>query len=176
MKPAPSIREIIQLGNPRLREQSKKVSDFNSTVLKQLVADLLCTLQDASGVGIAAPQVSECVAVIIVASRPTKRYPDAPAMKPVVMINPSFSVMDSQREKDWEGCLSIPGIRAMVPRYKKIEAYYCNLEGKPLSMQMEGFVARVFQHEYDHLLGTVYLDRVEDNTDIITESEFLKRH
>ena len=90
------------------------------------------------------------------------------------MINPSFAPLSDQQEKDWEGCLSIPGIRALVPRYSDIAIRYTDPEGQALGQTLSGFVARVFQHEFDHLDGLVYLDRVVDNRDIVAESEFLK--
>ena len=90
------------------------------------------------------------------------------------MINPAFQALSDTREKDWEGCLSIPGIRALVPRYKEILINYTNQHGVLVEARLEGFVARVFQHEFDHLEGKVYLDRVEDNRDIFAESEYFK--
>jgi peptide deformylase len=90
------------------------------------------------------------------------------------MINPAFKTLSDIREKDWEGCLSIPGIRALVPRYKDILITYTNEQGDLVEAEMEGFVARVFQHEFDHLEGKVYLDRVEDNKDIFAENEYFK--
>jgi len=90
------------------------------------------------------------------------------------MINPAFQTLSDTREKDWEGCLSIPGIRALVPRYKEILINYTNQQGLIVEAKLEGFVARIFQHEFDHLEGKVYLDRVEDNRDIFAESEYFK--
>ncbi len=131
-------------------------------------------LAGSQGVGVAAPQLFESVCIIIIASHPSKRYPLAPKMKPVVMINPSFEVLSSSKKKDWEGCLSIPGIRALVPRYERIKIDYIDEQGVEQQLEAENFVARIFQHEYDHLNGLVYLDQVEDNKDIVTESEFQK--
>ncbi len=110
----------------------------------------------------------------MVASRPTPRYPHAPEMTPTVMINPSFRPFSTTQEKDWEGCLSIPGIPALVPRYTEIEVSYIGSDGNSMQQRLKGFPARVFQHEYDHLNGLVYLDRVESNRDIISEKEFIK--
>ena len=90
------------------------------------------------------------------------------------MINPDFEVVSKETRKDWEGCLSIPGIRALVPRYENIKISFSDQQGKPQVLLADGFIARIFQHEYDHLNGLVYLDRVEDNKDIISESEFQK--
>jgi len=90
------------------------------------------------------------------------------------MINPAFENLSNEMEKDWEGCLSIPGIRALVPRYKRINVHYNDEQGKQVELELQGFIARVFQHEADHLDGKVYLDRVENSLDIISESEYLK--
>ncbi len=170
----PKKREIAQLGDAILREQARVVTDFAANAVKQIVADMLLTLSQSNGVGIAAPQISESLGIIIVASRSTARYPLAPEMEPVVMFNPKYSVLNNELVKDWEGCLSIPGIRALVPRYKTISVEYSNAEEELCRIQLNDFVARVFQHEYDHLHGMVYLDRVENNRDIISETEFLK--
>jgi peptide deformylase len=96
-------------------------------------------------------------------------------MEPTVMINPVFKALSDEKEKDWEGCLSIPGIRALVPRYKDIRVQYTDEQGRNIDLQLKGFVARVFQHEADHLDGKVYLDRVESSVDIIAESEYFKQ-
>ncbi len=169
-----TIREIAQLGNDILRIVAKPVDDVNSPVIQQVINDLICTLESTSGVGIAAPQISESWQIIVLASKPTKRYPDAPSMPSTIMLNPSFIAIGDETEKDWEGCLSIPGIRAKVPRYKRIKISYTDQNGLLEIYELEGFIARVFQHEIDHLNGVVYLDRVEDNQDIFSEMEYLK--
>lgn len=169
-----SQREIVQLGSDALRQVAKFVDDIHSSEIQQVIKDLLCTLEGTSGVGIAAPQIAEDWRIILLASKPTARYPDAPSMPVTVMINPEFSIVDKTQEKDWEGCLSIPSIRAKVPRYNQIKITYTNLEGSEESADLNGFIARVFQHEYDHLQGLVYLDRVETNRDIFSEAEYLK--
>ncbi len=166
--------EIVQLGNTVLRQLAIPVVDFNSPQLLHIIAEMLAALAQSKGVGLAAPQLGYSVAVIIVASKPTTRYPNAPLMPPIVMINPSFCCLSNQQKKDWEGCLSIPGIRALVPRYCEITVNYTDVQGKLMTVQLNDFVARIFQHEYDHLHGLVYLDRVENNRDIISESEFFK--
>ncbi|MCK5355868.1 MAG: peptide deformylase [Methyloprofundus sp.] len=168
------LREIAQLGMGVLRCKAKKVQDMHSAEMQQLVSDLFTTLANTNGVGIAAPQISESWRIMIIASRPSERYPYAPEMEPTLMINPSFEPLAQDQEKDWEGCLSIPGIRALVPRYENIKISFSDQQGKPQVLLADGFIARIFQHEYDHLNGLVYLDRVEDNKDIISESEFQK--
>ena len=168
------ISEIAQLGANVLRLQAQRVTDSRSAEIRQLIATLQDTLSTTQGVGIAAPQISVSKRIIIIASRPTPRYPSAPLMEPTVMINPAFQTLSDTQEKDWEGCLSIPGIRALVPRYTEILINYTDQQGEGVKTRLEGFVARVFQHEFDHLEGLVYLDRVEDNRDIFAESEYFK--
>jgi peptide deformylase len=169
-----NICEIAQLGATVLRLQAQAVTDFQDDEIQQIIKTLQDTLATTQGVGIAAPQISISKRIIIIASRPTLRYPFAPLMEPTVMINPAFQALSDTREKDWEGCLSIPGIRALVPRYKEILINYTNQNGVLVEARLEGFVARVFQHEFDHLEGKVYLDRIEDNRDIFAESEYFK--
>jgi len=169
-----TVRDIAQLGDEILRVPAKPVEHYESVEIKRVIDDLLCTLESTQGVGIAAPQIAESWQIIIVASKPTERYPSAPIMPATVMINPSFELLSDEMEKGWEGCLSIPSIRAKVPRYKKIKVTYTDAQGLLLNCELEDFVARVFQHEYDHLNGLVYLDRVENNRDIFSEAEFLK--
>jgi len=168
-----TIIEIAQLGAKVLRLQAEPIADLNSSETQQIIKKLQDTLATTEGVGIAAPQISMSKQVIIIASRPTLRYPQAPLMEPTVMINPSFTALSEVKEKDWEGCLSIPGIRARVPRYKKIQVKYLDHLGTVIDIVLEDFVARVFQHEFDHLLGKVYLDRLDSNEDIYSESEYL---
>jgi len=169
-----NISDIAQLGAKVLRLQAEAVDNVHDTEIQQIIETLQDTLATTQGVGIAAPQISVSKRIIIIASRPTLRYPSAPLMEPTVMINPAFQTLSETKEKDWEGCLSIPGIRALVPRYKEILINYTNQQGGFVEAKMEGFVARIFQHELDHLEGKVYLDRVEDNQDIFAESEYFK--
>ena len=168
------VCEIAQLGAKVLRLQAEAVADVHDIEVRQIIEAMQSTLAATQGVGIAAPQISESKRIIIIASRPTPRYPSAPLMEPTVMINPAFQSLSDTLEKDWEGCLSIPGIRALVPRYKEILINYSDQQGVLVEARLEGFIARVFQHEFDHLEGKVYLDRVEDNRDIFAESEYFK--
>jgi peptide deformylase len=166
--------EIAQLGARVLRQQAEPVANVHCPEIKQIISNMQATLAHSEGVGLAAPQIGLSKRIIIVASRPTLRYPSAPDMAPTVMINPEFEPLTHEQEKDWEGCLSVPGIRALVPRYKQISVRYQDEQGLDKVANYDGFVARVFQHEADHLEGKVYLDRVENSQDIISESEYLK--
>jgi peptide deformylase len=169
-----NICAIAQLGAKVLRLQAETVDNVHGAEIQQIIGTMQDTLATTQGVGIAAPQISESKRIIIIASRPTPRYPSAPLMEPTVMINPVFHALSDIKEKDWEACLSIPGIRALVPRYKEILINYTNQQGDLVEAKLEGFVARIFQHEFDHLEGKVYLDRVEDNRDIFAESEYFR--
>lgn len=168
------IREIAQLGAEVLRLRAESVADVYSAEICILIAAMKATLANTQGVGLAAPQIGVSRRVVIVASRPTPRYPKAPLMEPTVMINPSFTPLSDATEKDWEGCLSIPGIRALVPRFKAIRIDYTDERGNSIEVRLQDFIARVFQHEFDHLNGLVFLDRVESNRDIFSENEYLK--
>lgn len=165
---------VIQLGNPILRQKAKFVEDIHAKNIQKLIDDLLVTMNDANGVGIAAPQVAISYRIFIVASRPNLRYPHAPLMEPTAMINPRIVARSDELVKDWEGCLSIPGIRGLVPRYRQIEVEYTDREGKLQKQELKDFVARIFQHEYDHFEGLVFLDRLESTADIFTEQEYQK--
>ncbi|NHC33064.1 peptide deformylase [Scytonema millei] len=166
--------EIIQLGNPILRSKAEFVENIDEPQIQQLIDDLLITVKQTNGVGIAAPQVGVGDRIFIVASRPNPRYPHAPEMEPTPMINPKILARSSESVKGWEGCLSIPGIRGSVPRDRSIEVEYSDRYGKLHKQELTDFVARIFQHELDHLDGIVFLDRLETNYDIITEQEYQK--
>ena len=170
----PLLRQIAQLGHPVLRTPAQPVDLPLGDSLRSFADDLMATMLDADGVGIAAPQVYESLQVFIVASRPNPRYPDAPKMEPEVVINPEIVWRSDEVVKGWEGCLSIPGIRGHVPRPRRIRAHYRTLDGSEVDREFEDFVARVFQHEDDHLRGIVFLDRLESNRDIICDKEFRK--
>lgn len=167
--------KIAQLGDEVLRLQARRVDEFTCTKFHGLIQTMQRMMLEHNGVGIAAPQLGESWRIVVVASRPTPRYPNAPEMAAVTMVNPEFDIVDATVDSDWEGCLSIPGIRALVPRYRGIAVRYQNPAGVVCELALSGFPARVFQHEYDHLIGKVYLDRVENNADIISETEYCKR-
>ncbi|MFB2772327.1 peptide deformylase [Pelatocladus sp. BLCC-F211] len=165
---------IIQLGNPILRQKAAEVENIQDKTIQKLIDDLMVSVREANGVGIAAPQVAQSYRVMIVASRPNLRYPHAPDMEPTAMINPRIIGHSSTVNKDWEGCLSIPGIRGLVPRYESVEVEYTDRNGKKQRQLLTNFVARIFQHEYDHFDGIVFLDRLESNLDIVTDQEYQK--
>jgi len=164
--------EIAQLGNPILRQQAQPVADVTDKEIQTAIDALIETAISVNGVGIAAPQVSRSQRLFIVASRPNPRYPHAPLMEPTAMINPEIIAHSTEMVKDWEGCLSVPGIRGLVPRYQKIEVAYLDRDGHPQRQEFTDFVARIIQHELDHLNGIVFIDRVESDRDLYTEEEY----
>lgn len=166
---------IAQLGNPILRQQAQLVYSVRDERFQQLIDALIATAAVSNGVGIAAPQVSESYRLFIVASRPSLRYPHAPTMEPTAMINPRIIAHSGDVVKDWEGCLSVPGIRGLVPRYRAIEVEYTGRDNQLYRQELTDFVARIFQHEYDHLDGIVFLDRVESTRDLMSEQEYQQR-
>lgn len=166
---------IIQLGNPILRQKAALVENIHDETVQKLIDDLIATVAKANGVGIAAPQVAQSCRLFIVASRPNPRYPNAPEMEPTAMINPRIVDHSTESVKGWEGCLSVPGIRGLVPRYQTIEVEYTDRQGKLQKQELTDFVARIFQHEYDHLDGIVFVDRLENTLDMITEQEYQNR-
>jgi peptide deformylase len=166
------LRQIAQLGQPVLREVARKIAEPADPTVQALIDDMLATVTEADGVGIAAPQVFEPLSLFIVASRPNLRYPHAPQMEPTAMINPEILWASEEKEKDWEGCLSIPGLRGLVPRHRKIGVRYITRSGEVRQEEYEDFLARVFQHEFDHVQGTVFIDRVESTRELMTEKEY----
>ncbi|MCP4932891.1 MAG: peptide deformylase [bacterium] len=168
------LLQIAQLGHPVLRKRATDVEDVQNPQVHSLIDDMLLTVSDANGVGIAAPQVYESKRIFIISSRPNPRYPYAPEMEPTTMINPEIIGKSLDTEKDWEGCLTIPGVRGLVPRHKAIAVSYVSDQGETVETKYSGFIARVFQHEFDHLEGIVFLDRLESTKDIVMEKEWLK--
>ena len=168
------LAPIIKLGNPILRQKAVVVENVQDEKIQNLIDELITSVVQANGVGIAAPQIATSYRLFIVASRPNTRYPHAPEMQPTAMINPQIVAHSSEMVKDWEGCLSVPGIRGLVPRYQTIEVEYTDRNGSSQKQELTDFIARIFQHEYDHLEGLVFLDRVENNQDLISEEEYQK--
>jgi peptide deformylase len=170
----PILRQIAQLGQPVLRGVAAKVADPTGPVVQALIEDMLVTVADANGVGIAAPQVFEPLSLFIVSSHPNPRYPHAPVMEPTAIINPEIIRVSEEKESGWEGCLSIPGLRGLVPRHRRIGVRYQTRTGEQREEQYEDFLARVFQHEYDHLQGVLFIDRLKSTRDLVTEKEYFR--
>jgi peptide deformylase len=169
------MSDILQLGHPQLRQSAQPIVNFADHHLQAAIDTALTQLIRAGGVGIAAPQVGDPWSWCIVASHPTLRYPDAPYMSPLVMLNPSIVERSEDCERGWEGCLSVPGMRGIVSRSMSVRVIYQTRDGEPRSAMFEGFVARIVQHECDHLYGVVFLDRVECTEDLMSEAEYRRQ-
>ncbi len=166
---------IAKLGHPILRKIAQRVDNISAVDTQRLIDDMLQTVASLKGVGIAAPQVHHGKRIFIMCSQPNSRYPDAPTMVPTVMINPQLLDHSLQWDKDWEGCLSVPGLRGLVERYNTIEVSYCDRNGVEHQATFCGFLARVFQHELAHLDGLTLLDRLESPKDLYSESEWYRQ-
>lgn len=158
-----AIYPILKMGDARLLRTAQPVTEFDTDALHQLVQDLLDTMRDANGAGLAAPQIGVDLQVVFFGSHERNpRYPDRPLVPPTVLINPVITPLSDEEESDWEGCLSVPGMRGLVPRWSKIRYTGFDQWGDPIDRIAEGFHARVVQHECDHLWGKLYPMRVRD--------------
>ncbi|MDB5204305.1 MAG: polypeptide deformylase [Candidatus Taylorbacteria bacterium] len=165
--------KIVELGDKILRTKAKAVSvkGIKSKKFQGLIDNMIKTCDLNDGVGIAAPQVNEGLRLFILWSKSNKRYKKVPSLGPIAIINPRIVSSSKKITKAYEGCLSIPGIRGLVPRHKSIDVEFITREGEELQITLEDFPARIFQHEYDHLNGIVFLDRT-DPKDLVTEKEY----
>jgi peptide deformylase len=156
------VREILKMGDARLLRVAPPVAVFDTPELHALVADLFDTMQAANGAGLAAPQIGVDLQVVIFGFDRNDRYPDAPAVPRTVLCNPVIEPLSDLMEDGWEGCLSVPGLRGVVPRFARIRYRGLDPRGVPIEREAEGFHARVVQHECDHLLGRLYPTRMTD--------------
>ena len=159
-----TVREILKMGDPRLLRVAKPITAFDTPELRELVQDLFDTMEAANGAGLAAPQIGVDLQVVIFGYSSNVRYPDAPPVPRTVLINPVITALDEALEEGWEGCLSVPGLRGVVPRLARIRYQGFDPTGAPLEREAEGFHARVVQHECDHLIGRLYPTRMADMT------------
>jgi peptide deformylase len=158
-----TIHTILKMGDPRLLRQAQPVTRFDTPELHQLVKDLQDTMAAANGAGLAAPQIGVDLQVVLFGSGlPNPRYPTAPVVPRTVLINPVITPLGDEEEEDWEGCLSVPGMRGVVPRWRRIRYQGFDESGQTIDREAEGFHARVVQHECDHLWGKLYPMRVRD--------------
>jgi len=152
-----TVREILKMGDPRLLRVAQPVAAFDSDVLHLLVTDLLDTMRAANGAGLAAPQIGVDLQVVIFGSHERNpRYPDRPIVPPTVLVNPTITPLGDATQDDWEGCLSVPGMRGIVPRWSRIRYTGFDQYGDPIDREADDFHARVVQHECDHLWGKLY--------------------
>lgn len=157
-----ALRTILKMGDPRLLQPAEAVTGFDTPELHALIADMFDTMADAGGVGLAAPQIGVGLRVVIFGFEHSARYPDAPPVPLTVLVNPVITPLDDDEEDGWEGCLSVPGLRGWVPRYARIRYQGFDPYGNAIDRSVEGFHARVVQHECDHLIGTLYPMRMRD--------------
>jgi len=157
-----SVREILKMGDPRLLRIAQPVREFDTPDLHTLIADMFETMHAVNGAGLAAPQIGVDLALVIFGFAKNQRYPDAPPVPETVLINPTIEPLTDAEEEGWEGCLSVPGLRGVVPRIARIRYRGFDPKGAPIEREAEGFHARVVQHECDHLIGKLYPMRVRD--------------
>jgi peptide deformylase len=158
-----AVREILKMGDPRLLRMAQEVPQFDTDALHLLVTDLLDTMRAANGAGLAAPQIGVDLQVVLFGSEERNpRYPDRPLVPRTVLVNPTITPIGDEQESDWEGCLSVPGLRGVVPRWGRIRYTGWDAFGDPIDRTVDGFHARVVQHECDHLWGKLYPMRMTD--------------
>jgi len=172
-----AVRKIIRMGHPVLRRRARPLrrEELDSVVLHRLIADMVDTLHDYGGIGLAAPQVNESVrlALIEIPGGPT-RYGELDHVPLTVCVNPEIEIVDETAAGYWEGCLSIPGLRGFVERPQHIRVHFLDLGGERRELEARGFLATVFQHEFDHLDGRLFIDRIKDPTRLAFEEEFAR--
>jgi peptide deformylase len=157
-----SVRYVLRMGDPRLLEVAQPVTHFNTAELRGLLADMRDTMTALDGAGLAAPQIGIPLRVVIFGVQANPRYPDAEQVPDTVLINPIITPLGDEMVEGWEGCLSVPGMRGMVPRYQRVRYVGVDEQGKPIDRSVEDFHARVVQHECDHLDGILYPMRIRD--------------
>ncbi len=157
-----AISSVLRMGDPRLLEPSQPVEKFDTPDLHALIADMRDTMQALDGAGLAAPQIGVWLQVVIFGIEHNPRYPDAETVPQTVLINPALAAIDEELEEGWEGCLSVPGMRGLVPRYRSLSYRGFDQYGGAIDRTVSGFHARVVQHECDHLAGILYPMRIRD--------------
>ncbi|WP_018150340.1 peptide deformylase [Leeia oryzae] len=157
-----AIRTVIRMGHPLLQQTAAPVTEWQTAELNDLITDLWDTMEAEGGVGIAAPQIAVSLQVVVFGFEQSERYPEAPAVPRTVLINPVITPIGDEKVSGWEGCLSVPGLRGVVPRWSRIRYQGVDQHGNVIDREAEGFHARVVQHECDHLWGRLYPSRIED--------------
>ena len=157
-----AIREILKMGHPILLEVAKPVEKFNTPELDSIIEDMIDTMKENDGAGLAAPQIGLGMQLVIFGFDSNERYPEADQVPFTVLINPVITPIGDEEEDGWEGCLSVPGLMGVVPRFKKIRYQGKDQHGNEIDREVDGFHARVVQHECDHLIGKLYPMRIRD--------------
>ena len=163
---------LLGRGDERLTLKAGRILDIADPEFQAFIDELIRCGKENLGVGIAAPQVGRSLRLFIMASQPSPRYPDAPAMEPTAVINPEILRVSEEMESGWEGCLSVPGFRARVPRHLEMDVAFTDRHGRNRTERFAGFMARLFQHEFDHLEGILYPERLDKGETLITLEEF----
>lgn len=159
-----AVRDVLKMGDARLLRVAQPVQVFDTPELKALIVDLFDTMEATDGVGIAAPQIGVNLQVVVFGFDESERYPDAPSVPRTILLNPVITPLSDEMEDGWEGCLSVPGLRGLVPRYQHIRYQGVDPQGQPIEREAHDFHARVVQHECDHLIGRLYPTRIRDMT------------
>lgn len=157
-----TVREILKMGDPRLLRVAEPVREFGTPAIDALIADMFDTMHHANGAGLAAPQIGVNLQLVIFGFKQNTRYPDAPVVPETVLINPVLTPLSDEMEDGFEGCLSVPGLRGSVPRFARLRYQGLDQRGNRIDREVDGFHARVVQHEVDHLLGILYPMRITD--------------
>ena len=157
-----AIKTVLRMGDPRLLQQAKPVTKFNTPELNALIEDMQDTMLSLSGAGLAAPQIGVDLQLVIFGIEKNARYPEAEEIPFTILINPTLTLLSEEVEQDWEGCLSVPGMRGKVPRYTQLRYQGVDQQGQTIDRSVDGFHARVVQHECDHLQGILYPMRITD--------------
>jgi peptide deformylase len=162
-----TLHTILKMGDPRLLRTAQPVTAFDTDALHLLISDMLDTMRSVNGAGLAAPQIGVDLQLVVFGTADVNpRYPDRPVVPPTVLVNPVITPLGDVEESDWEGCLSVPGLRGLVPRWAKIRYTGFDQYGDPIDRTVDGFHARVVQHECDHLIGRLYPTRMRDLTQL----------
>ncbi|MBK1890798.1 peptide deformylase [Undibacterium sp. 14-3-2] len=156
------IHPILKMGDPRLLRVAEPVTEFDTPELHQLISEMFETMAAANGAGLAAPQIGVNLQLVIFGFKSNPRYPDAPVVPETVLLNPELTPLSDETDEAWEGCLSVPGMRGLVPRWSALRYEGVDQFGKPICRDVDGFHARVVQHECDHLNGILYPMRIRD--------------
>jgi len=157
-----AIRPVLKMGDPRLLQPSEPVREFGTPALEALIRDMHDTMEALDGAGLAAPQIGVGLQVVVFGVQRNPRYPQAEEVPYTVLVNPVLTPLGEEQEEGWEGCLSVPGMRGLVPRYERLRYGGFDPSGNPIDRSVSGFHARVVQHEVDHLLGILYPMRIRD--------------
>ncbi len=169
-------RPLLRIGHPLLLKSAEAVTEFNTPELESLVQDMLDTMAEADGAGLAANQIGELKRVVVFGFDENPRYPDRDPLSMTILVNPEIQPVGNTIEEDWEGCLSVPGMRGWVPRYKNIIYRAFDPAGRTIEVEAEGFHARVVQHECDHLDGVLYPHRIKDMSKFGYEEELFEKY